>query len=52
MPWLSLLSYFFGGGLQQARLNVRGFGKNPDGADDPDGRQRNRRVEVVINTCN
>ena len=24
----------------------------PDGADDPDGRQRNRRVEVVINTCN
>jgi outer membrane protein OmpA-like peptidoglycan-associated protein len=49
-----------GGGLPQARLNVRGFGKarpvapnqNPDGTDDPDGRQRNRRVEVVINTCN
>lgn len=48
------------GGLQQSRLNVRGFGKarpvapnqNPDGTDDPDGRQRNRRVEVVINTCN
>jgi outer membrane protein OmpA-like peptidoglycan-associated protein len=47
------------GGLQEARLNVRGFGKTrpvapnqtPDGADDPDGRQRNRRVEVVINTC-
>lgn len=48
------------GGLSQARLNVRGFGKTrpvvpnqyPDGSDDPDGRQRNRRVEVVINTCN
>ena len=48
------------GGLPQARLNVRGFGKTrpvvpnqyPDGTDDPDGRQRNRRVEVVINTCN
>jgi outer membrane protein OmpA-like peptidoglycan-associated protein len=47
------------GGLSQARLNVRGFGKtrpvaanqHPDGTDDPDGRQRNRRVEVVINTC-
>ena len=23
----------------------------PDGSDDPDGRQRNRRVEVVIDTC-
>ena len=23
----------------------------PDGSDNPDGRQRNRRVEVVINTC-
>jgi outer membrane protein OmpA-like peptidoglycan-associated protein len=41
------------------QLNVRGFGKshpvvpnqNPDGTDDPDGRQQNRRVEVVINTC-
>jgi outer membrane protein OmpA-like peptidoglycan-associated protein len=49
-----------GGGLSQGRLNVRGFGKArpvapnnyPDGTDDPDGRQRNRRVEVVINTCN
>jgi outer membrane protein OmpA-like peptidoglycan-associated protein len=23
----------------------------PDGTDDPDGRQRNRRVEIVVNTC-
>jgi outer membrane protein OmpA-like peptidoglycan-associated protein len=46
-------------GLRPARLNVRGFGKSrpvapnekPDGSDDPDGRQKNRRVEVVINTC-
>jgi outer membrane protein OmpA-like peptidoglycan-associated protein len=46
-------------GLGFAKLNVRGFGKtrpvvpnqHADGTDDPDGRQRNRRVEVVINTC-
>jgi outer membrane protein OmpA-like peptidoglycan-associated protein len=48
-----------GRGLPATRLNVRGFGKSrpvaanqrPDGSDDPDGRQHNRRVEVVINTC-
>lgn len=46
-------------GLPLERLNVRGFGKSrpvvpnqqADGSDDPEGRQRNRRVEVVINTC-
>jgi outer membrane protein OmpA-like peptidoglycan-associated protein len=46
-------------GLPPARLNVRGFGKTrpvapnlrEDGSDDPDGRQLNRRVEVVIDTC-
>ncbi|MCZ0734281.1 OmpA family protein [Phreatobacter sp. AB_2022a] len=39
-----------------ARLSTRGFGESrpvapnttPDGADDPEGRQRNRRVEFVI----
>jgi outer membrane protein OmpA-like peptidoglycan-associated protein len=49
-----------GRGLPYEKLNIRGFGKSrpvapnakPDGSDDPDGRQRNRRVEVVINTCN
>jgi outer membrane protein OmpA-like peptidoglycan-associated protein len=49
-----------GRGLPLATLNVLGFGKSrpvapnqrPDGSDDPDGRQHNRRVEVVINTCN
>jgi outer membrane protein OmpA-like peptidoglycan-associated protein len=38
---------------------IRGWGKRrpvapntkPDGTDDPAGRQRNRRVEVVIDTC-
>jgi outer membrane protein OmpA-like peptidoglycan-associated protein len=40
-------------------MAVRGFGKTrpvaanqlPDGADNPEGRQKNRRVELVINTC-
>jgi outer membrane protein OmpA-like peptidoglycan-associated protein len=48
-----------GRGLSGTQLVTRGFGKSrpvaanerPDGSDDPDGRQRNRRVEVVINTC-
>ena len=39
--------------------SVRGYGKtrpvapntNPDGTDNPDGRQKNRRVEIVIDTC-
>ncbi len=47
-------------GVSDARMIVRGFGKSRpiapnehmDGSDDPDGRQKNRRVEVVINTCN
>src|SRR6185503_5508545 len=38
---------------------IKGFGKNkpvasnttPDGKDDPAGRQKNRRVEVVFDTC-
>jgi outer membrane protein OmpA-like peptidoglycan-associated protein len=38
---------------------IRGYGKtrpvapntNPDGTDNPRGRQQNRRVEVVITTC-
>lgn len=46
-------------GLPKSRFNVIGFGKrdpiapnqNPDGSDNPTGRQQNRRVEVVINTC-
>jgi outer membrane protein OmpA-like peptidoglycan-associated protein len=46
-------------GLSVDRLNIRGFGKSrpvaqnerSDGSDDPEGRQKNRRVEVVLNTC-
>jgi outer membrane protein OmpA-like peptidoglycan-associated protein len=46
-------------GLRGTQLVVRGFGKarpiaanqHPDGSDDPEGRQQNRRVEVVIHTC-
>ncbi len=46
-------------GLPVEQLNIRGYGKSrpvadntrPDGSDDPDGRQKNRRVEVVLNTC-
>jgi outer membrane protein OmpA-like peptidoglycan-associated protein len=47
-------------GVSDARMITRGFGKSrpitpnehADGSDDPEGRQKNRRVEVVINTCN
>jgi outer membrane protein OmpA-like peptidoglycan-associated protein len=44
------------GSLNAATLVTRGFGSansvvpntKPDGSDDPAGRQRNRRVEIVI----
>jgi outer membrane protein OmpA-like peptidoglycan-associated protein len=40
-------------------MEARGYGKSrpiadnqfPDGSDNPEGRQRNRRVEIVVNTC-
>jgi outer membrane protein OmpA-like peptidoglycan-associated protein len=43
-------------GLGAVRMTARGYGKNkpvapntkPDGSDDPEGRQKNRRVEIVI----
>jgi outer membrane protein OmpA-like peptidoglycan-associated protein len=43
-------------GLDGARFQVKGFGamrpiapnSKPDGSDDPEGRQRNRRVEIVF----
>jgi outer membrane protein OmpA-like peptidoglycan-associated protein len=48
-----------GQGLIPAETPIRGFGKTKpavpntteDGQDDPDGRQKNRRVEVVFDTC-
>jgi outer membrane protein OmpA-like peptidoglycan-associated protein len=45
--------------VEAASVTVKGFGKtrsiapntNPDGSDNPEGRQKNRRVELVIDTC-
>jgi photosystem I P700 chlorophyll a apoprotein A2 len=44
------------GGIAPDRLSAQGFGKTrpvapntkPDGTDDPDGRQKNRRVEIRV----
>jgi outer membrane protein OmpA-like peptidoglycan-associated protein len=44
------------GGIEASRLSAKGFGKirpvapnaKPDGSDDPDGRQKNRRVEIRV----
>ena len=44
------------GGLDRQLMQAKGFGESrpiapnakPDGSDDPEGRQRNRRVEVVL----
>ncbi len=46
-------------GAPESQLLIHGYGKSrpiapnaqADGSDDPAGRQKNRRVEVVINTC-
>ncbi len=43
-------------GLNAAKMSTRGFGAKrpvapnvkPDGSDDPEGRQKNRRVEIVL----
>jgi outer membrane protein OmpA-like peptidoglycan-associated protein len=43
-------------GLAAARLETQGFGAahfaapnaNPDGVDDPEGRRKSRRVELII----
>lgn len=44
------------GGIEAGRIDAKGFGKakpiapntKPDGSDDPEGRQRNRRVEITV----
>src|SRR6266446_6610532 len=44
------------GGLASIQFNTKGFGETqpvasntkPDGSDDPEGRQKNRRVEIVV----
>lgn len=46
-------------GMAASQFATRGFGKTrpvapneqADGKDDPEGRQKNRRVEIVVNTC-
>lgn len=46
-------------GVTEARISTRGWGetkpaapnKKPDGSDDPEGRQKNRRVEIVLSTA-
>jgi photosystem I P700 chlorophyll a apoprotein A2 len=55
----SVRHYFVQQGVDSARITSIGFGRtkpvapntHPDGSDDPEGRQKNRRVEIVINTC-
>jgi outer membrane protein OmpA-like peptidoglycan-associated protein len=52
----SVQQWFARKGLADLRFSSRGFGETrpiapnakPDGADDPEGRQKNRRVEIVI----
>jgi outer membrane protein OmpA-like peptidoglycan-associated protein len=52
----SVVDYFVTKGVDADRINAEGLGEsqpvatdvNPDGSDDPDGRARNRRVEIVI----
>lgn len=47
------------GYLRMNEARTQGFGKakpvapntKPDGSDDPEGRQKNRRVEIVVDTC-
>lgn len=42
--------------LRNVEFSTQGFGakrpkapnKKPDGSDDPDGRQKNRRVEIIV----
>ena len=52
----SVKSWLSQHGIRAASMQTRGWGaakpvspnKHPDGSDDPDGRQKNRRVEITI----
>lgn len=52
----TVLRYLTGAGVDEGRLTARGFGEtrpvapneHDDGSDDPEGRARNRRVEIII----
>ena len=53
---IAVESWFAGHGIAGNSMQTRGWGaakpvapnKHPDGSDDPDGRQKNRRVEITI----
>jgi outer membrane protein OmpA-like peptidoglycan-associated protein len=55
----SVRHYLVQQGVDSTRITSMGFGKtkpvapnaHQDGSDDPEGRQKNRRVEIVIDTC-
>jgi outer membrane protein OmpA-like peptidoglycan-associated protein len=55
----SVRSYLARQGVDEAHLSSVGFGEtrpvapntHAGGSDDPEGRQKNRRVEIVIDTC-
>jgi outer membrane protein OmpA-like peptidoglycan-associated protein len=55
----SVRSYLIQQGVDSERISSAGFGKTRpvapntqvDGSDDPAGRQKNRRVEIVLDTC-
>ena len=52
----SVVNYLIDKGIEKERLTARGYGRNipiapnsnPDGSDNPDGRQKNRRTEFKI----
>ena len=52
----AVVDYFTDAGIDPSRLHAQGFGEtrpvapntHQDGADNPDGRAQNRRVEIVI----
>ncbi len=52
----SAVNYVIGKGIDKGRIRARGYGEtqpraentNPDGSDNPEGRQKNRRTEIKI----
>jgi outer membrane protein OmpA-like peptidoglycan-associated protein len=52
----SVVNYLVSGGIDRSRLSAKGYGKSkpvapnttPSGADNPEGRQLNRRTEFII----
>ena len=52
----SAVNYIISQGIEKNRIRARGYGEarpiapntNPDGSDNPDGRQKNRRTEIKV----